>query len=183
MQNILDFLFNYWKKLNYFTILDGFVHKPCGFRVNTGSVFFHYCFLIFIPCFLIGNASANEGYRTPSIRTELFDSGSLSQDRFLIKEGSDISVVDVQAKSRESGSKSGSKFIGGVSSPDLKIVTPDKVSSDTTKDKESDESFDGQLAIFLGFIFAVLIPMFSDYSQNKQPTPNAELTGKPPKQY
>jgi hypothetical protein len=62
--------------------------------------------------------------------------------------------------------KGGTEKSGSVGLPSLKVITPNKISADTAKDESSNESFDSQLSILLGFVFAVLIPLFSNYDQN-----------------
>ncbi len=66
----------------------------------------------------------------------------------------------------QSLSKGGAAGSGSVGLPGFKVVTPSKIRADTSENEKRNEVFESQMFILLGFIFAVLIPLFNNYDQN-----------------
>ena len=108
----------------------------------------------------------------------------------LLVEAINIDNGDVRLKNSDGlfmSSKSNSKFINikrdvGIKSPpkvrsstsltNLKIIPPHKISPKTSENKEPEKSINSQLYLILGFILAVIIPMYSS-SKNDSITSNS----------
>ncbi|MGR9099978.1 MAG: hypothetical protein ACU826_05360, partial [Gammaproteobacteria bacterium] len=154
---------------------------PFGFRNTTSSgrillkkmnicVFMT---MIIAPCF-------HESLASESIQkhAEFVDS-VLVNNKVPVEniESVDFSISQVGQSTGESSTKNGSS----ISLTYLEVVTPNKISSDTSENEKRNEVFQSQMFILLGFIFAVLIPLFSNYGKNAtnvQVKHNAALNGR-----
>jgi hypothetical protein len=113
---------------------------------------------VFVPCSLESVAAET---KKPA---ELVDGGYVSGES-INKDVGGIGVGVSQGCQRVC--KSGAKSCGSVSLPNLKVVTPSKISSDTSKGENSKEIFNGQFLLLFALVFCVFVPLYGSCMNNQ----------------
>ena len=154
-----------------FTIFFGVL---CGLRIGNGKNTSLKAFVATLAIVFCGLVEAGTIKPWDAI-TENLNSSQVFHPEYI----DNLSTRNITISEVKHGiSKGISKFGMGFGKSILEVVSPNKVSTNTTKNESSDESLDSQLGIFLGFIFAVLIPMYQCRTGAKKPNDRVEGRGR-----